>query len=212
MSNRKFMRRTKRQTAQTRREIIEAASALFRERGLDGVSVAEVMDQVGLTHGGFYKHFDSKEALLAEAVNAAFEEGLSEWHKTMEEHPAQYGVPVLIDFYLSESHRKDLGHGCPVVSLGSEMSRFGGAVKTGFAKGIRGMIDVFENQLNEELASNSKELAVAIVACLVGAMVIARCSDNDKTAQSYLDAAQSQLLRLYELSGECKATGSGRTL
>ncbi|MCI0655398.1 MAG: TetR/AcrR family transcriptional regulator [Methylococcaceae bacterium] len=193
------MRRSKQQTARTRCEIIEAASALFRERGLDGVSVAELMDKVGLTHGGFYKHFDSKEALLAEAATAAFEDTMREWRNAMETNQEQNPVRTLIDLYLSESHRKDLEHGCPVVSLGSEMTRSGGAVRSRFAKGIRDMIEVFEDQLGEESPSKRKELAITIVACLVGAMVIARCSDHEKTAQSYLDAARGQLVRFWEL-------------
>ncbi|MGH8477009.1 MAG: TetR/AcrR family transcriptional regulator [Methylococcales bacterium] len=193
------MKRSKQQTARTRREIIEAASALFRERGLDGVSVAELMDKVGLTHGGFYKHFDSKEALLAEAASAAFEESMHAWRNAIETNQEQNPVRTLIDLYLSESHRKDLEHGCPVVSLGSEMTRSGGTVRTRFAKGIRAMSEAFESQLGDRSPAERKEVAITIVACLVGAMVIARCCDNEKTAQSYLDAARARLVRFWQL-------------
>jgi TetR/AcrR family transcriptional regulator, transcriptional repressor for nem operon len=192
------MRRSKQQTAQTRRDIIDAAAALFRERGLDGVSVAELMDRAGLTHGGFYKHFDSKEALMAEAATAAFEESMHEWRKVIEAHKEQDAGRFLIEKYLSESHRKDLEHGCPVVSLGSEMARSGNAVRNRFANGIRGMIEAFEEQLGNESRPDKKELAITIVSCMVGAMVIARCSDNDKTARSYLDAARRQLTGLWQ--------------
>ncbi|MGH9801611.1 MAG: TetR/AcrR family transcriptional regulator [Blastocatellia bacterium] len=196
------MKRSKQQTARTRREIIEAASALFRKRGLNGVSVAELMDKVGLTHGGFYKHFDSKEALLTEAASAAFEESMHAWRNAIETNQEQDPVRTLIDLYLSESHRKDLEHGCPVVSLGGEMTRSCGAVRTRFAKGIRAMIEAFESQLGDQAPSERKEVAITIVACLVGAMVIARCCDHEKTAQSYLDAARAQLARFWQLPDE----------
>ncbi len=196
------MRRSKQQTAETRRRIIDAAATLFRERGLDGVSVAEVMDKVGLTHGGFYKHFDSKKTLLAEAAGAAFEETMGEWYKVLGASPAQNAIPALIDAYLSESHRKDLEHGCPVVSLGSEMTRSDGAVRAKFAKGINAMIQALENQLGEDSPAKRKDLAITFVACLVGAMVIARCCDDEKTAQSFLDATRAELLRLYRQLGE----------
>jgi TetR/AcrR family transcriptional regulator, transcriptional repressor for nem operon len=192
------MKRSKQQTAQTRLDIIEAASALFRERGLDGVSVAELMEKVGLTHGGFYKHFDSKEALMAEAAAAAFDESMREWRKAIEAKKDQDPVCALIDLYLSESHRKNLEHGCPVVSLGSEMTRSDGTVRNRFAKGVRGMIEAFVEQLGDKPLEQRRELAITIVASLVGTMVIARCSDNDKTAQAYLDAARNQLTRLWE--------------
>ncbi|MGR9108448.1 MAG: TetR/AcrR family transcriptional regulator [Gammaproteobacteria bacterium] len=193
------MKRSKEQTARTKREIIEGAAALFRQRGLDGVSVAEVMERAGLTHGGFYKHFDSKEALLAEAAGAAFEETMRVWQNVIETSQEQNPVRALIDRYLSEKHRKDLEHGCPVVALGGEMTRSSGAVRTIFAEGVRGMIEVIESQLGAQSCSHSRELAVTIVACMVGGMVIARCCDNEKTADSYLEATRGEIERFREL-------------
>lgn len=192
------MRRSKQQTAETRQKIIQAASALFRERGVDGVSVAEVMEKAGLTHGGFYKHFESKDALLAEAIGAAFAESMCAWDDVLaQQDDKSLSVKALIDLYLTDIHKKDLAHGCPAAALASEMIRQDGSPKSCFADGVKGMIAVFEKQIaaNNE-AEEGKELAIATVASLIGALMIARSAENEKTAQSYLDAARKTLLGL----------------
>jgi TetR/AcrR family transcriptional repressor of nem operon len=190
------MRRTKQQTAETRQQIIRSASALFRERGVDGVSVAEVMDKAGLTHGGFYKHFESKEALLAEAIADAFSESMCAWEETIaKQEDKQLTVQALINLYLSENHIKDTAYGCPAAALGTEIARHVGGSKKYFAEGVKGMIAVFEKQLEGIDASDRKDLAVTTVACLVGTLMIARCADNDKTAQGYTEASNKTLLR-----------------
>jgi TetR/AcrR family transcriptional regulator, transcriptional repressor for nem operon len=197
------MRRSKQQTAETRQQIIEAASALFRERGVEGVSVAEIMEDAGLTHGGFYKHFESKEALLNEAAIAAFNESMCAWEETLAKpENANQSVTSLIDKYLSETHADDITHGCPVVALGSEIARRTSDLKHSFAAGIKGMIDVFEQQLNNEGIPESKNFAVVIVANLVGTMMLARCTDNDKTKSTYLKTSNDMLHRLLSSRAE----------
>ncbi len=197
------MRRSKQQTAETRQQIIEAASALFRERGIEGVSVAEIMEEAGLTHGGFYKHFDSKEALLNEAAIAAFNESMCAWEATLANpENASQSVASLIDQYLSESHADDITHGCPVVALGSEISRRTSDLKHSFAAGIKGMIDVFEQQLKNEGIAESQNFAVVIVANLVGTMMLARCADNDKTKAYYLKTSNEMLHHLLSSCAE----------
>ena len=190
------MRRTKQQTAETRQQIIRSASALFRERGVDGVSVAEVMDKAGLTHGGFYKHFESKEALVTEAIADAFATSMCAWEETIaKQEDNQLTIQALINLYLSVNHLKDTALGCPAAALGTEMARHVGGTKKCFAEGIKGMIGAFEKQLEGLNASDRKDLAVASVACLVGTLMIARCAENDKTAQSYTEASKKTLLR-----------------
>jgi TetR/AcrR family transcriptional regulator, transcriptional repressor for nem operon len=190
------MRRTKQQTAETRQQIIRSASALFRERGVNRVSVAEVMDKAGLTHGGFYKHFESKEALLTEAIADAFANSICAWEETIaKQEDSQLNVQALINLYLSENHIKDIAYGCPAAALGTEIARLVGGSKKCFAEGVKGMIGIFEKQLGGENSSDRKELAVVTVACLVGTLMIARCAENDKTAQSYTEASNKTLLR-----------------
>jgi TetR/AcrR family transcriptional regulator, transcriptional repressor for nem operon len=190
------MRRTKQQTAETRQQIIKSASALFRERGVAGVSVAEVMDKAGLTHGGFYKHFESKEALLTEAIADAFAESMCAWEETMaRQDDKQLTAQALINLYLSDNHKKDFANGCPVAALGTEITRQEGDLKKCFAEGVKGMIGVFEKQLEGNDVSDRKDLAVTTVACLVGTLMIARCAENEKTAQGYIEASNKTLLR-----------------
>jgi TetR/AcrR family transcriptional repressor of nem operon len=190
------MRRTKQQTTETRQQIVKSASALFRERGVDGVSVAEVVDKAGLTHGGFYKHFESKEALLTEAIADAFANSMCAWEETIaKQADNQLTIQALINLYLSENHLNDTAFGCPAAALGTEIARHEGGTKKCFAEGIKGMIGAFEKQLEGKNASDRKDLAVATVACLVGTMMIARCAENDKTAQSYTEASNKTLLR-----------------
>ncbi|ESS67384.1 transcriptional regulator [Methyloglobulus morosus KoM1] len=191
------MRRTKQQTAETKQQIIKSASALFRERGVDGVSVAEVMDKAGLTHGGFYKHFESKEALLTEAIADAFANSMCAWEETIaKQDDYSLTVQALINLYLSENHLKDTALGCPAAALGTEIARHTGGSKKCFAEGVKGMIGVFDKHLEGINASERKDFAVTTVACLVGTLMIARCAENDKTAQSYTEASNKTLLRL----------------
>ncbi|MGH8605360.1 MAG: TetR/AcrR family transcriptional regulator, partial [Gammaproteobacteria bacterium] len=137
------MRRSREEAAKTRHEIVKAASTLLRERGLHGISVAELMSEIGLTHGGFYTHFDSKEALTSEAMEAAFGESVSGWHKVLESAQTKNGFTSLVDLYLTEEHLKDPGTGCAVPALGSEIARAGRGVRESVAKGISEMIEIF---------------------------------------------------------------------
>ena len=152
------------------------------------------MSEIGLTHGGFYTHFDSKEALTSEAMEAAFGESVRGWHRVLENARTKSGFTSLVDLYLGEKHLKDPGTGCAVPALGSEIARAGPVVRESVAKGISEMIEIFSKQIEDTSAERKKERAIATVACLVGAIVIARCVNNEPTAQSYLKATRSQLL------------------
>ncbi len=188
------MRRSREEAAKTRQEIIKAASTLLRERGLHGISVAELMSEIGLTHGGFYTHFDSKEALASEAIEAAFGESVRGWHKVLESARTKSGFASLVDLYLGEKHLRDPGTGCAVPALGSEIARAGPVVRENVAKGINEMIEIFSKQIEDTSPERKKERAIATVACLVGAIVMARCVNDRTTAQSYLEGTRRQLL------------------
>jgi len=188
------MRRSREEAAKTRQEIIKAASTLLRERGLHGISVAELMSEIGLTHGGFYTHFDSKEALASEAIEAAFGESVRAWHNVLERVRTKSGFASLVDLYLGEKHLSDPGTGCAVPALGSEIARAGPVVRESVAKGINEMIEIFSKQIDDTSPERKKERAIATVACLVGAIVMARCVNDRTTAQSYLEGTRRQLL------------------
>lgn len=189
------MRRSKDQVARTRQEILDAATTLMRERGLDGVSVADIMEKAGLTHGGFYKHFASKEALIAEALDTIFTKSVQAWCQTLENAKDNDGVTGLIERYLRDAHLKDLGGGCAIPALGSEVARAHGDIKGSFAKGINELIATLAQQIAGGSSEHKRERAIATVATMVGAMIMARCTEDEQTARLYLDATRKQLLR-----------------
>lgn len=174
------MRISKQEAAANRARVLEAAARLIREKGFEGVAVAEVMREAGLTHGGFYNHFTSKEELGAEAVREAFHaacERLSE--RAAADGPAALGR--YIDRYLSLETRDAPGRSCPMASLGTDAARSGQQICAAFADGVATYIDAF-TPLFDEGRGNGEARAAAIttISTLIGALTLARaCADSD---------------------------------
>ena len=167
-------RSSKQDTAKHRQQVIEGASELFRERGIDGVNLGELMGAAGLTHGGFYRHFASKDELAGLAAARA-----------ISEQAASVGDErSFIEGYLSPEHRDDMAHGCVVSALGPELARADPAVREAFVDAYRAFIDRFED----------REQALAKLATLVGAIVIARATAGDPLSDEVLEAARRALL------------------
>ncbi|GAA2637765.1 TetR family transcriptional regulator [Paractinoplanes durhamensis] len=162
------------QAQENRKRIVETAARLFRERGVAGVSVADVMAEVGLTHGGFYKQFASKEALVAEAVGQAFDE--------LRGKLGGLDRATFLDEYLSPAHRDDPGAGCPAAGFSGDMAREdeGNAALAAYASGI----DLYARWLGDDLAA---------VSTLVGAMVLARATAGTEISDRILAAAKAAL-------------------
>ncbi|QGN32237.1 TetR/AcrR family transcriptional regulator [Microlunatus sp. Gsoil 973] len=161
------------QARENRQRIVETAARLFRERGIAGVSVADVMAEVGLTHGGFYKHFASKEALVAEAVGQAFEQAGERLTAESRED--------FVRGYLSPEHRDGAGDGCPAAGFGGDLAHgdFATAVE-GYAQGV----DLYARELG----------SLADVATLVGALVLARATAGTAVSDRVLEAARKSLI------------------
>jgi TetR/AcrR family transcriptional repressor of nem operon len=170
------MRRSREETALTRRKIVEAASRLFRARGIDAVSVADVMGSLGLTVGGFYRHFESKEALVAEAIESAAEQSRLNGGSADE----------LLRGYLSMAHRSNLERGCPVAGLCSEVAHQGRATKRAFTTAIEGLID----RLQEAAPEMDRRRVLQTAAAAVGGLVLARGTSDDRLAREILDAVR----------------------
>ena len=132
------MKLTKEKAAENRQSIIETAGRLFRERGFDGVGVADLMKAAGFTHGGFYNHFPSKAALAAEAASLGMKRSTSKLLDTLmnEERPGSSGLAKHVEHYLSHEHRDDRAGGCTIASLASDAARGNRAIQAGFALGI----------------------------------------------------------------------------
>jgi TetR/AcrR family transcriptional repressor of nem operon len=167
------MKVSKEQAAQNRAKLIETASRLMRERGIDGVGVAEIGKAAGLTHGALYAHFPSKEALAAEAL--AF--GLERGHRRLTT-PRNGRLPELgelLDGYLSEEKRNDVAEGCAMAASVSEIGRQDVSVSDRFAQGLEQMVEVFASKLDtEHPGPKRREHAVTMAVALIGAISATR--------------------------------------
>ncbi|AGZ42250.1 TetR/AcrR family transcriptional regulator [Actinoplanes friuliensis] len=176
------------QAQENRDRVVETAARLFRERGVQGVSVADLMAEAGLTHGGFYKQFSSKEALVAEATGRAFGElgalltGLDEQHP--DDHAAARSA--LLDYYFSAEHRDHAGKGCPTTALGPDVAREapGSPAREPYAEGVEG----FARWMGDE----SEENLVAI-ATMAGALMLSRATAGSELSDRILAAARRSL-------------------
>lgn len=184
------MKVSKAQAAANRQSILEAASRLYRERGLDGVGVADITRDAGLTHGGLYRHFDSKDALVREACALTFEWTMTAATGTDADHaPRQQGLADRVAAYLSPEHRDHPGEGCPVAALAVDAARVGGDLSEVFAQGIERYLDRFARAL-EGLAPGAapgpegREQAVQMLATMVGGLVLARATAAGRPALS----------------------------
>jgi TetR/AcrR family transcriptional regulator, transcriptional repressor for nem operon len=165
---------------QHRREIVTAAARLFRERGVEGVSVAELMADVGLTPGGFYRQFESKDALAAEAAAEAFAQAGAQLAEIADAHPEDVRAAraELAAWYLSRESRDRPGIGCPATALGSEATRDDpdSEFRRVYAKGIHGFVDRL-SAFDDEQATRADNIAT--LCTLIGALYLARATTDD---------------------------------
>ncbi len=184
------MRVTRDQVHAHRERILTVAGTLFRERGYDGISVADIMKRAGLTHGGFYGHFASKDDLAAEiTLRILARDGWLE-RLTGKPDPALGDV---VQSYLSTRHRDDPGHGCVFAALGSDAARQPKGVRRAFTEGLRLRLDALLALVPGRTASKRRQTALATLATLVGAMVLSRAVDDVKLSNEILEAASASL-------------------
>ncbi len=179
------MRETRQRGAETRARIVEAAGRLFRERGIDAVGVDAVMHEAGLTHGGFYTHFPSKEALVAEAAAAALARSAARWETIAREQP-ENGYARIVESYLDPAHVDAPARGCLLAALGPEVARRP-AAQPGVTAAIRTMLDA----LARCVPGKRRERAAAALCTLVGAVVLARASGDPALSAEVLEAARN---------------------
>lgn len=182
------MRVSQKEMEKSHQRIVDGAARLFRERGIEGASVAEVMSDAGLTQGGFYRHFETKDALVEAALQAAFDQFTVPLEVRLKEQEPQTAVANYRAKYLSPGHVDNPGIGCPIAALANDIARGVSALKSQFSAGVNRVITALEKGMpgspKEKSASAARELAM-----LVGAVVIARASDPE-TAQKVLSACR----------------------
>ncbi|HEY4051229.1 MAG TPA: TetR/AcrR family transcriptional regulator [Acidobacteriaceae bacterium] len=180
------MKVSKETMAEHREQIITAAARRFRECGFDGVSVADIMKEVGLTHGGFYRHFSSKEELVALAALRAMTEGVAKWQKVIDAAQGDR-LETVVNSYLSLRHHDLPDRGCLLATLGSELSRQPSAVKETVTLGQRKFLDFLSGIAPGKTKALRRKQAVVALAAMVGGMTLARATSDPQLRQEILD-------------------------
>ncbi|KMO33621.1 TetR/AcrR family transcriptional regulator [Methylobacterium aquaticum] len=170
------MRVTQEQMRENRRRILAEASRLFREKGFDAVGVAEVMKAAGLTHGGFYGHFASKDDLMAHAIE----------HAAAEKVGSAGNLPDFLDAYLSPAHRDDPAGGCTMAALAADVRLRPEAARAAMTAGIRSQIARMETALPDAFAGNRHREAIGTYAAMLGALILARAVDEPSLSDEIL--------------------------
>ena len=177
--------------------IVRAASRRIRRDGIDQVSVAGLMKQAGLTHGGFYRHFDSRDELVAEAISEALAEGSQRVQASAQlSRPA--ALAAIVDGYLSRLHRDKPETGCAVAALPTDVARCGRRARAAYSRQVRGYIEL----LTELTPANDPDEAYLILATLVGALALARAVDDRSLSDDILERAARALHRYAENAEE----------
>ncbi len=190
------MARSPRKTKElTHERIVAAAARAIRRTGYDGTSVADIMKEAGLTHGGFYAHFASREAMLAEAADHAGAEAVAASARIAATAPPEQAMQRLLHAYLSKEHVNAVEMGCPVAALGSEMPRQAPEVRRAATRRIKEMIDVVARQSSDWGEPGAHEHALVTVATMVGALVLARAVDDGRLSDALRGAALKHLTR-----------------
>jgi TetR/AcrR family transcriptional repressor of nem operon len=185
------MRYTPQHKANTHRKIVAAASELFRSQGIGNVGVTDLMQHAGLTHGGFYAHFSSKDALAAEAMRAAFEESTQRLTQQLQQSAPGLRFSDAVERYLSVTHRDNASKGCTAAALAAEVARQAGPVREAMSSGIRRLIECVGRMIE---ADGLNVDAHAAVATMVGALVLSRAIADPKLSEQLMSTARDSLL------------------
>ncbi len=188
------MRYSKEHKLETHARIVKKAAVRLRERGAHGIGVADLMKEAGLTHGGFYAHFDSREALVIEAFVDTMDRSTERWRKLAEQAPPEKRFAAIVDGYLTAVHRDDPGHGCVVPTLGAEIARESPKTRKAFAAKLEQMIDVIAEQVPEVPRKAARKQAMAALATMMGTLVMARIAGNGEVSDEILSAGREAVL------------------
>ncbi|WP_223591857.1 TetR/AcrR family transcriptional regulator [Pseudomonas sp. A-R-19] len=192
------MPRVSRKQADLNREtIVDAATRLFRERGLHGISVVDVMAAAGLTHGGFYGHFESKEALAQEASGRAFEQAAQRWQARVAGHDNKDAAHrAVVELYMSDESRDNPGDACPVVAFAGDMCHEAAdsGLRQTYLQGLNNLLDSLGTLLDTEDAASKRQQALVQYSLMFGALMLSRATRGDPLSDEILEAARAALI------------------
>jgi len=188
------MRYSKEHKQETHSRIVKKASVRLREKGAHGIGVADLMKEAGLTHGGFYAHFDSREALVIEAFTYASSRSRDYWRKIAEQTPPDKRLALVVDTYLNPAHRDDPGHGCAIASLGADIARESLKTRKAFSTELEHMIDLIADQIAGVPRKAARKQATATLATIMGALVMARIAGTGELSDEIMSAGREAAL------------------
>jgi len=188
------MRYSREHKLETHARIVKKASVRLREKGAHGIGVADLMKDAGLTHGGFYAHFDSREALVIEAFAHAMDRSTDRWRKLAEQTAPEQRLATIVDSYLTPVHRDDPGHGCAIPTLGAEIARESPRTRKAFAAKLEQMIDMLAEQIPDVPRKAARKQAMATIATMMGTLVLARVAGTGEFSDEILGAGRDAVL------------------
>lgn len=191
------MRYSPEQKAETHRQIVEAAAQEFRSKGLQGIGIADLMSQVGLTHGGFYAHFKDRDALVEEAAVCAATQSFGRLLEAAGSARQGKEVEAILNYYLSPEHRDDYGFGCLLPALAADIARQPDSVRSVFTESLTVNVDKFALYMPATDHKTKLAQAMMLVSGMAGGVLIARAINDPKLSKMLLDSVRSQLLNLY---------------
>jgi TetR/AcrR family transcriptional repressor of nem operon len=187
------MKVTRAQAEENRRKVVEAAGRLFKEHGFDGVGLNELMQAVGLTRGGFYKQFASKDELVVEACESTLAAGVERWRQTADASPVD-PFAALVRRYLTPAHRDGVGDGCAFAALGPDTARHADMLRPTFGAGVEAHLAILAQAAQASPSHPGARDVLAAFSTMVGAVVLSRIVDDEDLSRRLLDAAADSVL------------------
>jgi len=189
------MRVSKEKAAQNRERILASAARLFREHGIDATGVDAITEDAGLTHGGLYSQFGSKEVIAAEAIRFALTRGKRVWQRALERNPGMGALAAIVDGYLSRAHRDAPGTGCVLAALGPDIARQPPRVRQAFTREIKDDLEFLSRLMPDDGEDSRYEDAIATFASMAGALILARAVNDEQLSDLILKSTAKRVIK-----------------
>ena len=189
------MRVSKEKAAHNRERILTSAARLFREHGISATGVDAITEDAGLTHGGLYSQFGSKEVIAAEAIRFALARGKRVWQRALERNPGMSALPAIVDGYLSRAHRDAPGTGCVLAALGPDIARQPRRVRQAFTKEIKDDLEFLSRLMPDDGKEDRYEDAIATFASMAGALILARAVSDEELSDLILKSTAKRVIK-----------------
>lgn len=200
------MRVSKAQAAQNRQHILAAAMRLFREQGIQATGVDAITQEAGLTHGGFYSQFGSKEAIVVEAIRSALTRSKHLWQRTAERKPRPQALRGIIESYLSREHRDEPGQGCILAALGADIARQPLSVRQVFTEELQGAFEHLAQLMPEDAPAHRSDNAIAAFSSMVGALILARAVTDERLSDRILKVTTKRVTQSVKVRTPARRT------